>query len=73
MKLNEVPNSPAYLVFHDGFDGSMDVWPKQSIIEAESLASIKQGRLDSMGFEEWGVWGAYVKLPHMKVRKYHSV
>lgn len=72
MKLNEVPSSPAYVVFHDAFDhGAMDVYPAESIELAKSIASRKQDFLDNNGYDESGTWKAYEKLPRVRIHKFH--
>lgn len=73
MRLADVPPSPAYLVFHDAFDrGAMEVWPAQSIAEAEDEAQRRQEKLDQRGDDDCGVWKAYERLPRVRVWKYHG-
>lgn len=72
MKLIEVPQHPAYVVFHDAFDnGAMDVYPATNFAEAKRTAERKQEALDQSGNDEAGIWAAYEKLPRKKVWKYH--
>lgn len=71
MLLKDVPPSPAYVVFHDGFDkGAMDVWPANSLAEATERVTVANLELDAMG-EGCGIWRAYEKLPRKKVWKYY--
>lgn len=57
-------NYPAYLVFHDAFDGgAMDVWPYLSLATAQAEAEARQNRLEQSGDEEAGHWTAYEQLP----------
>lgn len=72
MRLKDVPQHPAYVVFHDGFDnGAMEVWPAQSSAEAIERAQVANLKLDAMG-EDCGFWRAYDKLPRKKVWKFHA-
>ena len=53
-----------YLVFHDAFDGAMEVWEYESFERAKAQAERNQENLDSMGYDSCGVWRAYEgKLP----------
>ena len=73
MRLADVPPAAAYLVFHDAFmNGAMDVYPAQSIAEAEDEAQRRNRRLEEQGVYDAGVWKAYEKLPCRKVWKYHQ-
>lgn len=72
MRLVDVPQAPAYLVFHDAFDkGAMEVWPAESLELAEKTASFNNQRIDDLGQDECGRYKAYVKLPRIRVWKYH--
>lgn len=73
MKLNEVPESPAYLVYHDYWmNGAMDVYPMPSLEEAETRARNKNEYAESIGCDDGGRYAAYVKLPRRKIWKYHK-
>lgn len=73
IRLKDVPPSPAYLVFHDGFDnGAMEVWQFSSFEQAQTLASERNALLESRGEDEGGMYKAYAKLPRVRVWKYHS-
>lgn len=62
----------AYLVFHDGFDGSMEVWQERDLPAAQAKARQLQDRLDDMGYEQCGSYRAYEALPKRKVWKMHQ-
>jgi hypothetical protein len=73
MRLKDIPTSPAYLVFHDGFDnGAMEVWPVLSLGEAQTKAKLNQDKLEQSGNDDGGSWRAYEKLPRVRVWKFHS-
>lgn len=73
MKLADVPKYPAYLVFHDAFDGgAMDVYPSESIEQAEKIARERQEKLEQTGSDECGGWKAYEKLPRVRVHKLYA-
>jgi hypothetical protein len=73
MKLKDIPFSPAYVVCHDEYDrGAMEVWPCESIESAKTIAQEKQTKLDNMGLDGCH-YRAYIKLPRVKVYKYHEI
>lgn len=72
MRLKDVPTHPAYLVFHDGFDGSMEIWPCATIEWAKQIANLRQTELDNNGLDGAGIWRAYTKLPRKRVFKFHT-
>lgn len=73
MRIQDVPNHPAYLVFHDAFDkGAMDVWGMDNFAAAEEIAVKRNAYLDETGDDEGGIWKAYNKLPRVRVYAYHG-
>jgi len=74
MRIKDVPLAPAYLVFHDAFDGgAMDVFEKSSLQNAEEVAKTLNEFLERHGDDEGGHWKAYVKLPRCRVWKFHAL
>lgn len=73
MKIKDVPQHPAYLVFHDAFDkGAMEVWGIDDLATAQQIAKIRNTHLEQGGNDDCGVWKAYNKLPHVRVYAYHG-
>lgn len=68
MKLDDVPQYPAYFVAHDLHDnGAMDV----SLEVARLNAKRASDRADSLGMD--GVrYEAYAKLPRRRIFKFHA-
>jgi hypothetical protein len=72
IRLADVPAAPAYLVFHDAFDGgAMDVYLKQDFAAAEIQATNNNQRLDAEGVDNCGFWKAYSKLPRKRIYALH--
>jgi hypothetical protein len=73
MRIKDVPSASAYLVFHDAFDsGAMDVYPCDSLAEAQDKATTRNATLDASGNDDCGTWRAYTKLPRVRVFKFHG-
>jgi hypothetical protein len=73
MRLKDVPESPAYVVFHDAYmKGAMDVWAASSLELAERVVKANQNVLEKSGADDSGGWKAYEKLPRVKVWKFHG-
>lgn len=73
MRIKDVPQHLAYLVFHDAYDnGAMDVYGMTSLEAATDEALYRNRQLEAIGMEEGGGWKAYEKLPRVKVFKYHG-
>lgn len=73
MRLKDVPQHSAYVVFHDTFDnGAMDVWPAKNIAEAQERVTVANAELDAMGSDDAGFYKAYEKLPRKKVYKFYA-
>jgi hypothetical protein len=72
MRLKDVPQAPAYVVFHDAYDnGAMDVYSAESFEQAKAIAETRQHNLEQLGQDECGGWKAYEKLPRIKVWSFH--
>jgi hypothetical protein len=72
MRLKDVPQAPAYVVFHDAYDnGAMDVYSAESFEQAKTIAETRQHNLEQSGLDEGGIWQAYEKLPRKKVWSFH--
>ena len=68
VRLKDISQAPAYLVFHDAFDhGAMDVYAASNLDSAKAEAEIRQQYLEQTGNDEGGYWRAYEKLPRVKV------
>ena len=73
IRLCDVPEAPAYLVFHDAFDnGAMEVYPKQDLAAAETEAERHNRHLDEIGMDDAGFWKAYTKLPRVRVYRLYT-
>ena len=68
-----VPESPAYLVYHDAYHkGAMEVWLLASFERAEIFAKRLNEKLDKCGLGGAGTYRAYAgKLPRKSVWKVH--
>lgn len=73
MRVQDVPQHPAYLVFHDAFDkGAMEIWGMDDFVAAEKIAKARNENLDHSGNDDVGRWKAYAKLPRVRVYAYRG-
>ena len=62
----------AFLVFVDGWDGSLEVWLYPSLEVAKDRAAILQENLEERGLDSECSWTATDKLPRRKIYKVHE-
>jgi hypothetical protein len=72
LRLKDVPQYPAYLVCHDGYDnGAMEIWPVFSLEYAQKRAAELQTNADNLSIDSC-MFRAYAKLPRKRVWRLHQ-
>lgn len=63
----------AFLFCVDYMDGSIEVWPYESITEATNMATEHNTRLESHGYDDACRYFTAIKLPRKRIYKVHEV